>query len=114
MNRYCLALPYSSLATELPHGFALDQTELLPQYILEVLPPVTYPRMLRPSKLPQLTCISAAPVRQVIRRFQPVSGFPYVERSAGSTDAHTVMLSLHSAQNDPSAWEHADSFVRPL
>ena len=52
---------------------------------------------------------------QVIRRFQPVSGFPYVERSAGSTDAHTVMLSLHSAQNDPSAWEHADSFVlRPL
>ena len=66
MNRYCLALPYSSLATELPHGFALDQTELLPQYILEVLPPVTYPRMLRPSKLPQLTCISAAPGRSSV------------------------------------------------
>ena len=63
------------LAAALPSGFSLDQTELLPQYVLEV-----------------------------IRRFAPVSGFAYVERSAGGAPQQTAMLSLHSAQNDPDAW----------
>ena len=41
---------------------------------------------------------------EVIRRFAPVSGFAYVERSAGGSPEQTAMLSLHSAQNDPAAW----------
>ena len=75
------------LAAALPSGFSLDQTELLPQYVLEV-----------------------------IRRFAPVSGFAYVERSAGSAPEQTAMLSLHSAQNDPAAWaEDPNRFLlRPM
>ncbi len=75
------------LAAALPSGFTLDQTELLPQYVCEV-----------------------------IRRFAPVSGFAYVERSAGSGPPHTAMLSLHSAQNDPAAWgDSVNSFLlRPM
>ena len=75
------------LAAALPSGFSLDQTELLPQYVLEV-----------------------------IRRFAPVSGFAYVERSAGGAPEQTAMLSLHSAQNDPAAWaEDPNRFLlRPM
>ena len=53
---------------------------------------------------------------EVIRRFAPVSGFAYVERSAGGAPEQTAMLSLHSAQNDPAAWaEDPNRFLlRPM
>ena len=83
----CGHLTTRRLAAALPSGFSLDQTELLPQYVLEV-----------------------------IRRFAPVSGFAYVERSAGGAPEQTAMLSLHSAQNDPAAWaEDPNRFLlRPM
>lgn len=45
-----------------------------------------------------------------------MSGFAYIENSAGSGPPHTAMLSLHSAQNDPAAWgESVNSILlRPM
>ena len=84
---YALALPYSAWGHEhLPADFTLDRLDLLPQYVCEVL-----------------------------RRFPPVSGFSYRERSFGGADAQSVVLSIHSAMMDPAVWEAPESFVlRPM
>ena len=84
---YALALPYSAWGKEhLPAGFSLDRVDLLPQYVCEVL-----------------------------RRFPPVSGFTYRERSFGGADSQTVVLSIHSAQMDPAVWDAPERFLlRPM
>ena len=85
---YALALPFSSWGeAHLPEGFNLDDVGALPVYVLEIL-----------------------------RKFSPVTGFPYTERSAGNRPAHRVFLNLQMAGRDTSVWgDDADAFrLRPL
>mmetsp|Transcript_38046 Transcript_38046/g.123077 ORF Transcript_38046/g.123077 Transcript_38046/m.123077 type:complete len:1230 (+) Transcript_38046:108-3797(+) len=84
---FALALPYSAWGERnLPAGFALDNVAQLPRYLLEI-----------------------------IRRFSPVAGFAFTERSFGSTPPRSVFLNLQMAQLDPRVWEAPGKFVlRPM
>lgn len=84
-----LALPYSAWgAKNLPADFSLHDMSKLPAYVWEV-----------------------------IRRFPPVSGFVYDDRSFGSSPDERIFLNLHLGQQDPRVWNGADAFnfvLRPL
>ena len=85
---YALAIPRSSWGeANLPTDFALDDTDSHAAYVLEI-----------------------------IRRFSPVAGFAYTERSSGNTPGKRIFLDLLSAQRDKAVWgEDADEFkLRPL
>jgi len=83
-----LAIPFSQWGDEsLPRNFNFCDLENLPSYIWEV-----------------------------IRFFQPIPTFAYIERSYGTKPDQTVFLSLQMAQRDPRVWgEEADDFrPRPI
>ena len=85
---YCLAIPRPKWGeTNLPPNFSLDDTNTHAAYVLDI-----------------------------IRRFAPVSGLAFTERSAGKASCRRVFLDILAAQRDKAVWgEDADAFrLRPL
>ena len=88
MLAFCLALPHSSWGkANLPADFSLDDVASIPQYVLEV-----------------------------IRKFSPVVGIPYKERTRTSSTPRRIMCNLMMAGRDRSVWgDDAEEFkLRPI
>lgn len=82
---FAMALPYSAWGqANLPAGFSLVDPRTHGSYVWEV-----------------------------IRRFAPVSGFAYTERSFGNAPARRVWLNLQMAQLDESVWGDDATAFRP-